>query len=109
MKNPSQYLFELNVRSNEIKERNIARNGHLTSTACSIRRNTLAGLPTTIVFVGTSFVTTLPAPTMAFSPTLTRERIVAPEPIDAPFLTTVRSTFQSASVCSCPYAVVARG
>ena len=29
-----------------------------------------AGLPATIVFGGTSFVTTLPAPTMAFSPTV---------------------------------------
>jgi hypothetical protein len=47
-------------------------------------------------------VTTLPAPTMAFSPMLMLERIVAPEPIDAPFLTTVCSTFQSASVCRLP-------
>ena len=44
-------------------------------------------------------MTTLPAPTMAFSPMLVLERIVAPEPMDAPFLMTVRSTFQSASVC----------
>ena len=37
-------------------------------------------------------------------------RIVAPEPIDAPFLITVRSTFQSASVCRCSVCgEVARG
>ncbi len=31
-------------------------------------------------------MTTLPAPTMAFSPTTTFARIVDPEPIEAPFL-----------------------
>ncbi len=35
-------------------------------------------------------------------------RIVAPEPIDAPFLTSVGSTFQSLPVCSSPVGVVAR-
>ena len=55
-----------------------------------------------MLFAGTSLVTTLPAPTMAFSPTVMFERIVAPDPIDAPFLITVRSTFQSASVCRLP-------
>ena len=47
-------------------------------------------------------MTTLPAPTIAFSPMLVFERIVAPEPMDAPFFMTVRSTFQSASVCRSP-------
>ena len=47
-------------------------------------------------------MTTLPAPTIAFSPTVVFERIVEPEPMEAPFLITVRSTFQSASVCSLP-------
>src|SRR5271157_6025192 len=70
---------------------------------------TFAGTPATIAFLGTSFVTVLPAPTIAFSPIVTRERIVAPEPIEAPFLTTVSSTFQSASVCNWPSALVARG
>ena len=51
---------------------------------------------------GTSFVTTLPAPTMAFSPMVTLARMVEPEPMEAPFLTRVGSTFQSASVCSLP-------
>ena len=58
---------------------------------------------------GTSFVTTLPAPTIAFSPMTTFARIVEPEPIEAPCFTIVRSTFQSFSVCSSPSAVVARG
>jgi hypothetical protein len=36
-------------------------------------------------------------------------RIVAPEPMDAPFFTTVGSTFQSFSVWSVPFGFVARG
>jgi hypothetical protein len=36
-----------------------------------ILRTTLAGFPATIVFAGTSFVTTLPEPTIAFSPIVT--------------------------------------
>ena len=75
-------------------------------TALSLTR---AGLPATIVFAGTSRVTTLPAPTIAFSPIVTFDRIVEPDPMDAPFLTSVVSTFQSASVCSAPPSVVARG
>ena len=35
--------------------------------------------------------------------------MVAPDPIDAPFFTSVRSTFQSLAVCSSPAGVVARG
>src|SRR6476619_4937296 len=68
-----------------------------------------AGLPATTARGGTSLMTTLPAPTIASSPIVTRDRIVALEPIDAPRFTTVGSTFQSASVCSSPAAVVARG
>src|SRR5437667_498167 len=45
----------------------------------------------------------------AFSPMVILARIVAPEPIEAPLLTTVRSTFQSASVWSSPPLVVALG
>ena len=62
-----------------------------------------------MVLAGTSLVTTAPAPTMAFSPMQVLARMVAPEPIEAPFFTTVRSTCQSASVCKPPVAVVARG
>ncbi len=58
---------------------------------------------------GTSFVTTLPAPTIAFSPTVTPARIVALEPIEAPFLTSVGMHTQSASVWSPPPSAVARG
>src|SRR5271165_2516795 len=72
-------------------------------------RKILAGFPATIAFLGTSFVTVLPAPTIAFSPIVSRERTVAPDPIEAPVLTTVRSTFQSDSVCNVPSALVARG
>src|ERR1035441_405277 len=62
-----------------------------------------------MVLAGTSFVTTAPAPTMAFSPTERLARMVAPDPIEAPFLMIVFSTFQSASVCKLPAAAVARG
>jgi hypothetical protein len=54
-------------------------------------------------------VTTLPAPTIAFSPIVTRDKMVDPEPIDAPLRTTVGSTTQSCSVCKFPFAAVARG
>src|SRR5208337_1861835 len=69
----------------------------------------LAGFPATITLAGTSLVTTLPAPTTAFSPTVTLDRIVLPEPIEAPFLTRVTSTFQSPSACSVPSGFAARG
>src|ERR1700720_4856658 len=68
-----------------------------------------AGFPATIAFAGTSFVTTLPAPTMAFCPTVTLHKIVAPDPTEAPLQIRVFSTFQSASVCRPPPATVARG
>ncbi len=57
----------------------------------------LAGFPATMEFGGTSFVTTLPAPTMAFSPIVILESIVAPELIDEPFFKRVGSTTQSSS------------
>src|ERR1700731_684863 len=72
-------------------------------------RKIFAGLPATIVLGGTSRVTTLPAPTIAFSPITTLDRIVAPDPIEAPFFTSVNSTFQSCSVCRLPPSAVARG
>ena len=59
-------------------------------------------------FAGTFLVTTLPAPTIAFSPMVTLARMVAPEPMDAPVCTQVGSTVQSCSLCGFP-AVVARG
>ena len=69
-----------------------------------IDRSTRAGLPATMASAGTSRVTTLPAPTMARSPMVTLERMVAPDPIDAPFLTSVVSTFQSCSRLQLPVA-----
>ena len=47
-------------------------------------------------------MTTLPAPTMAFSPTVNLDNSVTPEPIEAPFLTMVGSQTQSFSVCKFP-------
>jgi hypothetical protein len=60
----------------------------------------LAGFPATIEFAGTSLLTKLPAPTTAFSPIVMLQRIVAPEPMEAPRLTSVGTTAQSSSVCS---------
>src|ERR1700692_4155034 len=115
LENLRQFPFQLDMGSNQIQKRNtipvaisICCAHFMASTADSILRNTFAGFPPTMLFEGTSFVTTLPAPTIAFSPTVTFARIVAPVPMDAPLLMTVRSTFQSASVCNCPFAV-ARG
>ena len=70
---------------------------------------TRAGLPATMVPGGTSFVTTLPAPTMAFSPIVTFDSRVALDPMDAPRFTKIGSTVQSSSVCKLPDSVVARG
>src|ERR1039457_1576249 len=69
---------------------------------------TRAGLPATTVSGGTSRITMLPAPIKAFSPTVMPHSSTAPEPIDAPRLTSVGTQAQSASVCNCPLAV-ARG
>src|SRR5439155_18679040 len=57
--------------------------------------NTFAGLPTTTAYGGTSLVTTLPAPTIAYSPTVIPQSKVALEPIEAPFFTRVEMHFQS--------------
>src|SRR2546426_12668176 len=72
-------------------------------------RNWRAGYPATIALAGTSRVTTLPAPIRAFSPIVMLARMVAPEPIEAPLLTSVGSTPQSFWVCNSPVGVVARG
>jgi len=45
-----------------------------------------AGIPPTIVLSGTSFETTEPAATIAFSPIVTPCKIIAPAPIHAFFL-----------------------
>src|SRR5690606_26455582 len=81
-------------------------------SSCSLLRvspMTRAGTPATIANGGTSFVTTAPAPTSAPSPILTPARIVALEPMEARRPTWVSTTFQSASVCSEPSGLVARG
>src|ERR1700722_1559191 len=110
LEHANQFLLQLAMRSDEINKRNLCILTHeFTFWLEVIERNTFAGFPTTIVFGGTSRVTTLPAPTIAFSPMVTLERIVAPDPIEAPFFTKVSSTFQSDSVCRFPSAAVARG
>jgi hypothetical protein len=55
----------------------------------AMERKTRADDPATIALAGTPQVTTLPAPTGAFSPIVTLTKMVAPEPIDAPALTSV--------------------
>src|ERR1017187_2137013 len=109
LENGGELLFEFNMWRDKIKKRN-AGNAHLlTSVVCSIYRRNRAGLPTTMALAGTFLVTTLPAPTRAFSPMVMFARIVQPAPIEAPVFTTVLSTFQSDSVCRPPSALVARG
>ena len=61
-----------------------------------------AGLPATIARAGTSRVTTLPAPTIAPLADDDIGKNRAPEPIEAPALTMVGSTSQSARVCKAP-------
>ena len=63
----------------------------------------LAGLPNTSAWRGTSFVTTAPAPTIAFSPIVIPHRIVAFAPIDAPSSTTVFTTSHSGDLSSPAY------
>src|SRR5574337_1618159 len=95
------------MNRDQIQEGNV-----LVSHCCSLGskyRTTLPGFPATTACAGTSFVTTAPAPISAYSPITRLARIVAPDPIDAPFFTNVVSTFQSASVWREPAMVVARG
>src|SRR5439155_15152218 len=68
-----------------------------------------AGFPATTVSAGTSFVSTLPAPTTARSPTVIPQSTVTLDPIDAPAFTSVGTHCQSFSVCNPPAATVARG
>src|SRR6516165_3747913 len=105
-----QFGLQFPVHGQQINEWNLRGSTHrFSSEEVRMERNTFAGLPATIALAGTSCVTTLPAPTMAFSPMTRLERMVAPDPMEAPRLTTVVSTRQSFSVCSSPPEVVARG
>ena len=72
-------------------------------------RRILAGFPATTVDGGTFFVTTEPAPTIAPSPTVIPQRMVAFEPIEAPFLINVGVHVQSSAPWSCPSEPVACG
>src|SRR5438128_11350954 len=98
------------MRSHEVHQGNLRVGDHRAALRSSATdRSRRAGYPATITLAGTSRVTTLPAPIRAFSPIVRLARMVAPEPIDAPFLTRVGSTVQSFSVCSSPLGEVARG
>src|SRR6185312_11909176 len=98
-KHGNQFGFQLAMGSYQVDKWHFAVLSHLlTLASVSMDRRIFAGFPATIVLAGTSRVTTLPAPTIAFSPTTTLQRIVAPDPMEAPFLITVDSTRQSASV-----------
>src|SRR5262249_3017019 len=101
--------LKLLMGRHQIQKRNFRgiRHGYFFSSLTN--RKNLAGFPATIALAGTSLVTTLPAPTIAFSPIVMLQRMVEPEPIEAPLQTRVFSTFQSASVCKPPPAAVARG
>ena len=95
-----QLLLQLHMRRHQVKKRNASIR---SSSSIPLRRrlqivthNSRAGFPATIALAGTSLVTTLPAPTIAFSPIITLDEIVPPDPIEAPLLTSVFSTFQSA-------------
>ncbi len=93
-------VLSLLVRRHQIYKGNVfVRSSFASSSLSGVERRAvlLAGFPATITFAGTSRVTTLPAPTMAFSPTSHFDRIVEPEPIEAPRLTRVASTRQSFS------------
>src|SRR2546427_11420201 len=98
------------MRSHQVHQWNLLVGVHrATLRSRATDRNRRAELPATIALAGTSRVTTLPAPIRAFSPIVMFARMVAPEPIEAPVRTSVGSTFQSFSVCSAPFAAVARG
>ena len=91
----------------QVKEGNLHSRSSIRSTSAG--RSRRAGLPATTAPSGTSFVTTLPAPTVARSPMTTPQRIVAPEPIEAPRLTVVGIHSQSASVWRPPSAFSSPG
>src|SRR2546422_2246506 len=98
------------MRSHQIHRWNFVGVVHgVALTSWAMGRNGGAAYPATIALAATSRVTTLPAPIRAFSPIVTLARMVAPDPMEAPFFTTVGSTFQSFSFCNCPFDVVARG
>src|SRR5690348_2671653 len=90
--------------------------GYLISAAtvedlglCCISPTRRAGTPATTAQAGTSRVTTDPAPTMAPSPIVIPDTIVAFDPIEAPRHTRVSSTIQSDATFSSPLAEVALG
>src|SRR5882757_2287260 len=70
--------------NSSLRHRSTPLEGQMTS--CSgTRPMTRAGFPTTIALSGTSFVTTEPAPTNAFSPTVVPGHNMLPPPTRAPW------------------------
>ena len=72
----------------------LAKDCHLLSDSCSIHytlRTNLAGFPYHNSPAGTSCVTTLPIPIIAFSPMVIPPMIEEPPPIVAPFLIVIGS------------------
>ena len=83
------YLFS------SVSEESSKYMGDLKEVAEALTKN-LAGLPTQSSPAGILFVTTLPAPTIAFSPIVIPGKIVEPAPIDAPLQTYVFNNFHPA-------------
>src|ERR1041385_3436510 len=105
----AKFLQKLCCRNTNFRVKLIGKTGNKKGNAHYNVRITFAGLPATTVLAGTSLVITLPAPTMAFSPIVTPQRIVALVPIDARRFTSVETTFQSLSFCNEPSLFVDRG
>src|SRR5947207_9760230 len=98
------------MRRHQVHQGNLRVGDHRAALRSSATdRSRRAGYPATIALAGTSRVTMLPAPIRAFSPIVMLARTVTPDPIEAPFLTSVGSMLQSCSVCNSPLRVVARG
>src|SRR3989442_10854218 len=79
LENFSQFLLKLDVHRGKVQEWNRIFAVHSCPPMAivalvSTNLLTLAGFPATMALAGTSFVTTLPAPTIAFSPILTFQR-----------------------------------
>src|SRR5215212_1474463 len=68
-----------------------------------------AGLPTTRAWLGTSRVTTAPAPTVANAPMVTPATTTAPAPIEQPSRRSIGLTVQSPARAGSPVEVIARG
>jgi hypothetical protein len=71
------------IESFQVSKAHLLEDLSLRSVGREVLANERAGLPATIVLVGTSRVTTLHAPTMALGPTVTPGRMNARAPMKA--------------------------